>query len=240
MQVSINNPLLLFHAIRDNNIDYFQKNIRPVDLNMKDITGLTMLELAEKLEKIEIVNFLKNLNLNLQDNKVNISIIFKAIRNSDDNYLNNNLHKVVDLNVKDQDGRTMLHLAIKHKRKDIAIYLIGKGANLNLQDNKGKTPLVLAWRYNWDVDFLKYLNDKGAGIDIKYKTKHRDRECTFVDRIFSDKNTEFLEFLLSKGYELKKLTDHDLFYLAYNANRVDLMSLFLKKGQYNEDEKKKK
>jgi ankyrin repeat protein len=50
----------------------------------------------------------------------------------------------IDVNTKDEDGETPLHLAAKYDQKAMVEFLLTKGANVNTKDNNGCTPLSLA------------------------------------------------------------------------------------------------
>lgn len=47
----------------------------------------------------------------------------------------------VDVNVKDADGATVLHIACAMGNKEMAKYLLDKGADVNAKDNEQSTPL---------------------------------------------------------------------------------------------------
>jgi ankyrin repeat protein len=50
---------------------------------------------------------------------------------------------VLDVNARDSDGMTALHLAVLHKSRDFALLLLKHGADPNLPDARGSTPLQL-------------------------------------------------------------------------------------------------
>ena len=51
------------------------------------------------------------------------------------------LDKGVDVNAKDNGGRTPLHYAAKYATKQVVELLIPNGADVNAKDEDGKTPL---------------------------------------------------------------------------------------------------
>ncbi len=61
-------------------------------------------------------------------------------------------------------GESALHIVVA--RRDLAWlqFLVARGANVNIRDNKGVTPLVLAVRLNF-LEGVEYLISKGARVD---------------------------------------------------------------------------
>lgn len=54
----------------------------------------------------------------------------------------------VDVNVSDYDGRTALHLAVAEGQEKMAVFLLERGANAEMQDRFGNTPLSDAHKSN--------------------------------------------------------------------------------------------
>lgn len=52
--------------------------------------------------------------------------------------------KGVDVNAKDKDGRTQLHLAADSGEQEVARLLLAKGADVNAKDTDGQTPAELS------------------------------------------------------------------------------------------------
>jgi ankyrin repeat protein len=76
------------------------------------------------------------------------------------------LSKGADPNVKDEDGNTPLHLAIKANHLQIARLLVERGADVNARNKRGKTPLhIAAERSNEEAVAL--LVEKGADVNAK-------------------------------------------------------------------------
>ncbi len=76
----------------------------------------------------------------------------------------------VDVNWQDKrnGGRSYMHELAYWGRIDIARILIDAGANLDLQDDNGETPLHWAARHN-KMKFTQFLLDMGANPDIQDK-----------------------------------------------------------------------
>jgi ankyrin repeat protein len=62
------------------------------------------------------------------------------------------------------DGHTALHTAVKRRDSGWVRYLLSLGANPNLTDRKGVTPLMLASQLGF-VDAIQMLAQKGAKVD---------------------------------------------------------------------------
>lgn len=98
-----------------------------------------------------------------------------------------------DVNFKDQEGETPLHLAASYGYKKLAAKLIEKSANINAQCNEGWTPLHQA-AMKGRKDVAELLISKGAIIDIKDKEGNTPLHCSA-----GWGNKEIVELLLSKG-----------------------------------------
>ncbi len=61
-------------------------------------------------------------------------------------------------------GESALHIVVARRDLTWLQFLVAKGANVNIRDNKGVTPLVLAVRLNF-LEGVEYLVSKGARVD---------------------------------------------------------------------------
>lgn len=75
-----------------------------------------------------------------------------------------------DINAQNGCGETALHLAVERKNILAIRYLLSIGANINLKDNRGRTPLHYALiRVSCTEQLVKELESHGTDINIQAK-----------------------------------------------------------------------
>jgi len=89
---------------------------------------------------------------------------FDAVRANDIDKLKDLIASGLDVNIKDKDGNTPLHIAAMHNYDDVAVILIQNGADINAKDNYGETPLFTAIRFA-SPDVASLLISNKADID---------------------------------------------------------------------------
>lgn len=102
----------------------------------------------------------------------------------------------VDLNIKDEHGRTSLMLACKYNHPKIVQLLIDSGVNVNIRDNDDYS----AYFYTNKLDIKELLLD--AGEDIHYITKG----YSLLHRAISHNNKDEIELLLEHGADILEET----------------------------------
>ncbi|WP_214303359.1 ankyrin repeat domain-containing protein [Wolbachia endosymbiont of Erebia cassioides] len=89
-----------------------------------------------------------------------------------------------DINAKDKNERTPLHIAAVKGYTEIVKVLIDLGADINAKDKNERTPLHIAAVKGY-TEIVKVLIDLGADINAKDKNKktplHRATEIGFTD-----------------------------------------------------------
>lgn len=121
--------------------------------------------------------------------------LYRAVHAGDLDQIKRHIFHGTDLNQRDREGDTALHVAARRGRLVIAEYLVDNGAELEATDKAGRTPLdeaLLAGK----ISIANLLIKKGASIDpqqqlfnaIESKADFRDL-FRFLIRHGADVNT---------------------------------------------------
>lgn len=119
------------------------------DINARDSAGKTPLALAVLQDKTKVVEALikKGADINTVNNKGNTPLIH-AIETPEIVRLLLEAGATQKIDQLGYAGSGALHLAIKLKQSEVIELLLIHGANINLQNGKGQTPLAIAKRFN--------------------------------------------------------------------------------------------
>ena len=201
--------ILLIKAIKNNNIEIVKSLINK-DIIDNDIKKLfTPLTYSIVLGLDEITTFLikNNANVNKENNKYSytplmlvLSLDFYKMRtlSAIDNKKENNylyvfkllLEYGADINFKNKDGYTVLHLSIICKNNTIAYLLINNGADINICDKYGITPLFYSLSIkNYDIVKFLFNNDANYNITNINEPIYKELDtCIFLYSILNKKN----------------------------------------------------
>jgi ammonium transporter Rh len=119
---------------------------RKVNVNCEDRWGNTPLREALRANHSECVKVLKQAGATMGETSDIDSEIIRAASSNDVKGLQALIDAGGDVNCKDYDLRTPLHVAVSDGRKEAVIYLLSKGANPNALDRWDNTPLSDAMR----------------------------------------------------------------------------------------------
>jgi ankyrin repeat protein len=70
-----------------------------------------------------------------------------------------------DINLRDEDGRSLLFVASYHEHFDVIKYLLSSGADINLRNKRGESPLFVA-SHRGHCAIVKCLLSSGADINL--------------------------------------------------------------------------
>ena len=134
---------------------------RNCDMNTQDNDGMFPLDVAVLKGNKQITRIL--LERNARSAKTSTHIVAAAKFGFLD-WLKRFVVKGVDINVKTDDGESLLHVACGSDQVATVTYLCEHGAVLNWQDNNGNTALHVAVS-NGHLDVTRVLVDKGADLN---------------------------------------------------------------------------
>ncbi|KAJ5076640.1 ankyrin repeat-containing protein [Anaeramoeba ignava] len=152
--------------------------------------------------------------------------------------IQNIISKGVDVNSKNENEETILHLICKNENQfqnqfQMIEFLISKGADVNAKTNYSKeTPLQYACQSQSQnsIDVIKFLISKGADVNAK-----NDVDETPLHYVCKTNSIESVKFLVSKGADVNAKTKYNETALHYscrfqNENTFEFVKFFISKG----------
>ena len=171
-----------------------------MDMNLKDACGFSTLHHALRAKDIDLVHMTAAVtDVNLGDNDGRTPLMHAAISGQRE-VVELLLKKFqADSNLKDKKGRTALHFTSMKARRVGLVRIICDVADVNIQDNKGWTPLICASRERLieTVELLcrefqadANLQDTKGCAALHYAVRARDSESVRVISNFADVNIQ--------------------------------------------------
>ena len=179
----------LFYAALGGHGDVIELLIgKGADVDLAAQVGRTPLAMASRRGMTEVVNILRKHGAR--------ETLHGAAASGDKEEVERLIEQGADLNAKNDDGQTPLHLTILNKRAGQARWvLITQGADVNAKTNDGTTPLMMAAAQG--IEYLaEVLLFNGADVDPK-----NDRGETALSLAKENGKTEIIELLRRYGAE---------------------------------------
>ncbi|WP_264686539.1 ankyrin repeat domain-containing protein [Wolbachia endosymbiont (group B) of Rhopobota naevana] len=215
-------------------------------LKAKNKDGKIPLELAEQKGYTDIVEILKQTQLNLdrelliavekedlgkvKDNirrganvnaqsRLGWASVFWAIQKNNLNIVKLLVNNGADINAKDNESWMPLHWAVQLGSLDVVKYLVERGANINALTADGRTSLELAVQKNC-VDTIEFLKKAQLDLDKGLLTAVQDGDLNKV------------EGLANRGASLDTKDNNDwiLLHFAASSNKFDIVKFLLDKN----------
>jgi ankyrin repeat protein len=136
------------------------------------------------------------------------------------------LLNVVDIETRDQENNTILHIASYYGHETLVEYLLDKGANTDATNINRRIPLHLASQLG-HVKVVKQLLDKG------HKSSARDKwGLTPLSRAAYKGHKEVVKFLLDAGFSANSqdYRKHTPLHGAAHQGHNDVIDLLISKG----------
>ena len=166
------------------------------------------------------VEYLKSQNIDSLNH-----VFLLSVYNNDIKTVDSCLKNGAQINFLSQDKASALHFAVVNNNDTMLYFLLNQGADTDLKDNKGNTPLMLASSFGYDsLMFLLIMADADMSI------KNFAKEYPLHDAVLSG-NPVAVDMLLFYNanpdvYDNDSLTP--LHYAAYNAmpDIVNILMLY--------------
>jgi len=143
--------------------------------------------------------------------------------------------KGIEVNEKNIYNKTALHRAcsLQYNKKslELAKLLVEFGADINLPDQHGYTPLNLTLILGGNIDLAWYLINQGADVNIK-----ANEGTTTLMGAAKSHSPELITYLLNKGFDINAQNEEGktpLIYALgndYTRNHIPVIRLLLKAG----------
>ena len=140
--------------------------------------------------------------------------------------LNSLIKNGTDVNAKDDEERTPLHLAIINRHLELGMFLIEYGANVNAKDNYGKTPLHYAAKKGY-TEIAEVLVQEGADLNAKDMDADTPLHLALMYGY-----TEIAQLLIEKGADVnvKNKNEETPLHWASEKGYLEIAYLLIENG----------
>lgn len=204
--------------------------------SQRDSNGNTALHLAAKtgsFKSIKLILDLPNSDINDTNNEGILFLFFNqtalhlAAKRCRQMVLKTLLsYNTIDVNARDEMGRSPLHRMIEGKPMDgVEVLLSAKGLDFNAQDDDGETPLHLAAKCNYPEYINVLLTHKEVNVHLLDNNGQ-----TPLHKAAASTNYDSIKFLLGKGIDINHQDVHGVtaLHIATKAKESVIVQAILK------------
>ena len=123
-----------------------------------------------------------NISVLSQDAQGNTPLHWACYNSSEEaiNFLLSYMTDIKDINIKNKDGKTPLHISVLTEKPSLIKKLIKRGADINIKDKDGKTP----------IDLAQEITGIGTKKEKSLIEKISTLSCTLPDNNFFQREKE--------------------------------------------------
>uniref|UniRef100_A0ABD2XK81 Uncharacterized protein n=1 Tax=Trichogramma kaykai TaxID=54128 RepID=A0ABD2XK81_9HYME len=192
-----------------NLLDLIFRNRQTLQVDARDKKGRTPLQLALHRGNVEVAKWLlrggADFNLADTDGFTPLHTIIRLGHSDEWTRLflriKDNQHQTLQVDALDKEGNTALHLALRERRKRLAVSLLRRGANPNSVSGDGSTALHIMCQKNnddvaWVYSFFKICDENNQTVRIDVRDKEGN---TALHLALSNGCRTIAELLLTRG-----------------------------------------
>ncbi|XP_071636411.1 uncharacterized protein [Temnothorax longispinosus] len=198
------------------------------NVNFKSNTGITPLHIAALSGHCKVVKVLldnkANINIKAFDNKTPVEVAaayghLQVVRMLLQ-------YRKLDINARDKDGFTILHIASQEGRLEVVKYLVDKGSDINAKNTSGTKPIHIAAREG-HKDTVEFFLSKGLSINDRGAFNQ-----TLLHYAAIKGHLEFAKFLIAQGADVnaKDVNGITAMHVAAYCGCKDIIQILLKNG----------
>ncbi|KAJ5067902.1 ankyrin repeat protein [Anaeramoeba ignava] len=160
--------------------------------------------------------------------------LHKACKENSIQDVENILKKKVDINARNKENETALHISCsKENSIEIIKLLIKKGSKINAKNYSEETPLHIACRYQnkYLFDVVKLLVENGADFNIQ--TLNDGTVLNLVCGNPRNDSVKVANFLIEKGIEINSINykkETPLHIACYQQKSLEIVKFLIEKG----------
>ena len=229
--INYRNETALRIACQKNAIDIINTLIdHGADVNEEDVNGANLLmnyldKKSNTVNEIPILKLLIERGANVNHQKEDGESVL-MVRLKEKEIFEFLIAEKADLNLRNKDGNTLLHIAIEKKDIELVKYLLEKNANVNIQNFMGDTPLMQAIYFD-QTEIIGLILEKKPDLNLK------DREgMTALVHAIDKKQIDTVKSLIEKKADIniKDNKGYTSFMYGILSDEQELIDIFINSG----------
>ena len=231
---STNQTSLMHACLEGGRLDNIKTLIKAgADIKAKDNYGATVLHLASRDSKLEVVNFFlkqNKLSVNVTDNKNQTPLMWACLNEGRLEIIQTLIKNGADINVKDIGGLTVLHYASCFSKREVVEFLLKlNDICINVTDKNNRSPLMAACLHGGRLDNIQALIQNGADIAAR---DYFDSTLLHIASRYSKR--EVVEFISNLNdicvNAVDKATQSPLVYACFDGGRLGNIKTLIQNG----------